>query len=303
MKLAVLLVHGIGIKSPDWADSIIRGLRGALAEAVAFDAALANPPSADDMAVFEPVYWEDILRDREETLRALLETGEGSNLGDIGQGLWRRLWYWFRRKEYAFIADYLGDIIGYLHPETRKVIQEELSSAMSRLIHQIPSQNEAVSLTVLAHSLGSVIASDYFWDSSKDKPRHAPWVLENLFTVGSPLALFSLKFGGPEEFKKPLRVETAHGRWINIYDPDDPVGMPLRALNEAYAQSVHRDVRVDAGAYLISHAHYFERSSTLRIIGRKLALDWLRLNGRLSQQEAGSRYAAYDHWVEGIDGY
>ena len=302
MKLGVLLVHGIGIQGPDWADGIIRGLRDAVAQALAHEAAIQNLPPADDMVAMEPAYWEDILRDREETLRSLLETGEKVNSGAVGQGVWRQLWHWFQRKEYAFITDYLEDIIGYLHPETQKAIQEELSSALSRLVGRIPTQNGPICLTLVSHSLGTVIASDYIWDTAKEKARQNQWLLENFFTVGSPLALFSLKFGSPEEFKKPIRVETEHGRWINIYDPDDPVGMPLRALNEAYAQSVHQDVRVDAGAYLVSHAHYFARSSTLRIVGRKLALDWLRLNWQLSQQEIASRYAAYDQWVKTIDG-
>ncbi len=302
MKLGVLLVHGIGIQGPDWAEGIIRGLRDAVAQELAHETTLQNPPSVDDMVAIEPAYWEGILRVREERLRSLLEAGERANAGAIGQGIWRQLWHWFRRKEYAFIADYLCDIIGYLHPETQKIIQEELSRALSRLISQSPTQNEPVCLTVVSHSLGTVIASDYIWDTAKAKARQNQWLLENLFTVGSPLALFSLKFGGPEEFKKPIRVETEHGRWINIYDPDDPVGMPLHALNEAYAQSVHEDVAVDAGPYLLSHAHYFARSSTLRIIGRKLALDWLRLNRQLNQQEMALRYAAYDEWVKTIDG-
>lgn len=307
MKLGVLLIHGIGIQGPDWADCVIRALRDAFSQALRHEQGMDSIPSIDDALAIEPAYWEDILRGREESLRQLLESRDAFNAKSTASGFMRRLMFWLRRQEHRFIADYLGDIIGYLHPETRQVIQGELSAALSRLIEKIPSRTETVPVTVIAHSLGSVIASEYIWDTArqrqarKEKGPGKSWVLENFFTLGSPLALFSLKFGGPEEFKKPIHVETALGRWINIYDPDDPIGMSLRGLNEAYAKAVHADVAVDAGAYLIAHASYFTRSSAMRIIGRKLALDWLKANGWLSDQAAASRYAEYDAWVKAVD--
>jgi hypothetical protein len=116
----------------------------------------------------------------------------------------------------------------------------------------------------------------------------------NFFTLGSPLALFSLQHGGPEAFSKPVRVEHPDGRWVNIRDKDDPVGMPLKTLNAEYQAAVHHDVEVDTGDYLLAHMGYFSHELVLRAIGRKLALDWAAGNRVLPAKDLQALFKAYD---------
>ena len=54
------------------------------------------------------------------------------------------------------------------------------------------------------------------------------------------------------------KTSAGSGRWVNIFDEDDPVGMPLKVLNEAYNKVVHKDVLVNSGVYGISHTNYFK---------------------------------------------
>ena len=108
------------------------------------------------------------------------------------------------------------------------------------------------------------------------------------------MALFSLRFGGPEAFSKPIRMETGRGRWMNLFDRDDPIGMPLKPLNEAYQRAVFNDVDVQAGLYLWSHLRYFTHSKVLELIADKLALDWIAHNGRLAAGELAALDAAYE---------
>ena len=297
MKIGVLLVHGIGIQGPDWAEGIIRALRDAVAQALPRVLGPAAPP-VDAAVEFEPAYWEEILREREQTLERLLESARGAT-GSIG-GLLRQLVWWLQHRESRFIADYLGDIIGYLHQEARKDIQQELCGALERMSRRLPG-SEKRPLTVVAHSLGTVISSEYVWDRAKARGAAAgfddAWRFDNFFTIGSPLALFSLRFGGPEAFGHPVALEHPRGRWVNLFDANDPVGMPLRPLNEAYARAVLEDVPVESGIYLLAHARYFTCPQVLAAIGRKVALDWAALNGRLAGQALEQRYAEYDQWI------
>ena len=99
-------------------------------------------------------------------------------------------------------------------------------------------------------------------------------------------------------FTSPISVESPTGRWVNIFDEDDPVGMPLKVLNEAYDKVVLKDVLVNSGVYGISHTKYFKRSSkVLDIICQKLAIDWIALNQKLPQGEIERLYAEYDRTV------
>ncbi len=110
--------------------------------------------------------------------------------------------------------------------------------------------------------------------------------------------LFSLRFGGPEAFTKPISVENPTGRWVNIVDEDDPVGMPLKVLNDAYNKVVLKDVIINSGVYGISHLGYFKQSSkALDIICQKLAIDWVALNQKLPQEKIDKLYQDYDQTV------
>ena len=93
-------------------------------------------------------------------------------------------------------------------------------------------------------------------------------------------------------------VETREGRWLNIFDDDDPVGMKLRGLNKAYAEAVHQDVQVDAGPYGVSHTEYFNKQAVLDLIANKLAIDWLRLNDIGPQESHTKRLAEFDERLQ-----
>ena len=154
----------------------------------------------------------------------------------------------------------------------------------------------------MAHSLGTVITSDYIYeqndpnsDTSGPKVMKQHFILQNLFTVGSPISLFSLRFGGPEMFTSPISVESPSGRWVNIFDEDDPVGMPLKVLNDDYDKVVHQDALVNSGVYGISHAHYFKKNSkVIDIICQKLAIDWIAFNQKLPKDKIDQLYEEYD---------
>ncbi len=302
----VLLVHGIGISEPEWARRIIPCLQQAAWEEARRLLRESFPPDLNPEAILvvEAAYWGDVLQAREDDLYLRLDQGHQALYGVSG---WMQLlWHWLRKKEYRFVADAIADILGYLDSEICVKVQQTLAESLLRLRQKSPESASRPPLTIIAHSLGCVVTSEYVWDRAKARSAQgqtgfdAGWEFTNFFTLGSPLALFSLKFGGPEAFKKPIMVEAATGRWVNLFDDDDPIGMPLRLLNDAYEKAVFRDVLVESGLYLLAHDGYFLRSQAPQIIAKKLAVDWAGANGYLAGAPLKEAYAFYDAWVSGL---
>lgn len=306
MQVGVVLVHGIATQTPGWADAIVARLTHRVQREVA--ALLpqgAAPVPAEALLAVSRVYWGDVLRERQRLLRRMLEAGGESFRAHAPWWyktlhLWQYAKYLWRKNERRFISEYIGDVIGYLEPGAHAAVHQRLTDSLEQLAPADDRAEGKRPLTIIAHSLGTVISSDYVWDRTKARRAegregfHDRWRFDNFFTLGSPMALFSLKYGGPEAFKQPIAVESPQGRWINLFDQDDPIGMPLKALNDAYGRAVHQDVRVDAGAYLLAHGGYFTEPQTLAILSRKLALDWAAVNQRLPADRLARLYAAYD---------
>lgn len=305
MKLAVVLVHGIGNNRKDWASEIIPAIEQRLKLKLKNILAKEAPLSMDEVVVISRVYWEGIFRDREKQLEGLFN---GFPKPVKAGGPWRDrllkfIWRAIKRLQNEIIAGYIGDIVGYLHKPAQKAVYAKIGDVL-KACHSRIGQDKS-QLTFIAHSLGTVITSDYIYEqndpnSQVSGPRvmKESFILQNLFTVGSPISLFSLRFGGPEMFTSPIHVEMPSGRWVNIFDEDDPVGMPLKVLNDAYNKVVHKDVLVNSGVYGISHMDYFKKSSkVLDIICQKLAIDWIALNQKLPQEKIEKLYADYDQTV------
>lgn len=188
-----------------------------------------------------------------------------------------------------FAAEYVSDIIAYREKAAYDLIHGHILAQLDSV--RASGQKQ---LTMVTHSLGTVIGSDFIYDQQKNTGRmHPGFVLHNLFTMGSPIALFSLQYG-PDLFKSPTRLESPDGIWINLLDDDDFVAYPLRDLNEAYGKAVRRDVHVETGLLGISHINYWTTVRVQNMIASKLALDWLKLNGKISDEEFRRRLSKLD---------
>lgn len=297
----VLIIHGIGEGKAGFSEPLQEVIKTVFQRTVG--RFLLQPPQ--DAIDIKEVVWSDVTQTDEDRLWGRLFP----NLDN-----WiPRVRYWALLRKY--VVDYIGDMIAYvetpgvnkyrdIHQKFFQVMDGRTQDAGNR---GATAQKPAL-LTVVAHSLGSVIAADAIHNRIDSQTWPAGLQLANLITLGSPLALYALRFGDPDNFSRPITMQDPDGLWINIYDPQDIVGHPLKLVNRQYDQAVYIDKVINAGQWWkfwqwlaqaspFSHLLYWEDNTVAEAIGRKAALDWLREN----HPELGSRlqqeYAEYKSWL------
>lgn len=293
--LNIAILHGIGKNEIGYADDLIKGIEKE------FKRIFQETKPGEDIPKlnFRPIVWDDILGKNQSQLKVILERALEQKKRKTFLGFWLgiglvpiliALWFFFTifthpvvlfiaallsgymvyrfgSKLYyqlrtGFASEYVMDIVGYLNPEAKHMIQERIREELSFI------NGDKEPVVFIAHSLGTVIASDFIWDTQKNKD-FGRFQLSHFFTMGSPLALFALRFGA-ELFNKPIQIDDPHGCWINILDKDDPIAYPLKPLNKEYDAAVLEDKEVNVGPFGIAHVQYWQNRDVHKIIAGRL---------------------------------
>ena len=107
--------------------------------------------------------------------------------------------------------------------------------------------------------------------------------LNSFFSMGSPIALYGLRYG-LDNFTKPIKPKA----WINFCYPQDLIAYPLKSLNSTYASAVTKDAILQPGPSsnlmltirnliightvgVFSHSWYWEDPRVIKMIARTLA--------------------------------
>ncbi len=291
--LNILIIHGVGwgAGGKDYAKPLQRNIAEAFEGAVR-RLRLPDVPAPEFAARnalrFNAVYWSPVTQRPQDALIKLM--------GQRGWPLLRRLNpFTLARRQ---MVGLLGDVIAYegggqnpVYAAIHGVVRES-AQTLARAA-DLPDDSRAP-LTVIGHSLGSVIASDFVWDHTRgaDEPHHFrdfPFSVKNMVLLGSPMAIYALRGNpnaGPDEIAEslssPVAVDPDGGTWLNMYSQQDPIGFPLKPIR-AYAESGVIDIPVRAGSWLasltpLSHIGYWKCQEVAEIVARKLALDWAALN-------------------------
>lgn len=244
------------------------------------------PEAPDDALVFAPVHWAPVLHGAQQELARRVQSAHDLD--------WDRL--------RSAIISFLGDGIAYEPTSHNRAVYDAIHGVMAQALHTAAVEAAAdAPLCVIAHSLGSVVASNYLYDLSKpelvsdevrmhmaDSPLERGETFTHFFSLGSPLALWALHhgdFGCPLEVpSKALAAHHPHltGGWLNFFDRDDVIAHPLRQLNEAYAGAVTEDVEVNAGSLFerttpLSHNGYATDPEVVDRISATLAETWRQM--------------------------
>ncbi len=286
-KIAVALIHGIGKQKANYADQISYDLKK-LAEIEIQSIQHINPAAE---FIIEPVYWAPVIQKSEDKLWENLKKG-----GEMDFKQLRRL-----------MIDFAGDAIAYQQMGNDRSIYDGIHRVIAKTIKKLAKHaGESAPLCIIAHGLGSVIASNYIYDIQNDSPQKpllSDFVKQDLsdlpieqcqtlcgfFTLGSPLPLWGLRY---KNFGIPIKLKTEilskyysdiEPQWWNYYDKDDIIGYPLKTINKDYNNAVNFDFEVNVGTLMTSwnpasHAGYWNDADVINPIARYLGELWKKVN-------------------------
>ncbi|MGH2568920.1 MAG: hypothetical protein ACRDGA_11325, partial [Bacteroidota bacterium] len=151
-----------------------------------------------------------------------------------------------------FVTFFIGDVIIYASAEGESNIRSHVFGELDKVI-----RSEAATFSIVAHSLGSIIAYDYLYhlfgrlpEEKRHKVREdGMHRLRHFFTMGSPIGLFLLRklalvrAEGSELLANPIGLDPLRGHWYNFYDNQDILAYPLKN----YFPMIVEDVQVQTG--------------------------------------------------------
>lgn len=275
-KLAIAIIHGIGEQTEDYAEKTIALINKKFSKKLK---QLVEDPSS--YLIVQPIVWSQIFAEREGNLFKQTVLNNHLRYQDL------------RR----FVIQYVGDVVAYQPVETAghnyERVHEEIGESLNILAKK--AGNDAP-LCVISHSLGSVIASNYFYDLQVDKgdaiklsPLEKGNTLTLFYTLGTTLPLWSLRY---HNFNRPINIPSKElpnfhpglkGEWINFYDKDDVLGYPLKDVSEHYNAAVDEDRKVNVGGLFTSwnplcHIKYLKDKDVVDPIVDGLVRTWRQIN-------------------------
>lgn len=155
------------------------------------------------MLDIEPVFWADVFEEREEALFQQLVRSQGLN-------------YQAPRR---FVIHYLADAVAYQPVENQGHLYDAVHQTLNRAMHELSRRNgPETPLCVIAHSLGAVIASNFFYDLQYPSSSRTPAIIDstsalergdtltNFYSFGTTLPLWSLRY---HDFSSPIQVPSS----------------------------------------------------------------------------------------------
>jgi len=246
-KTAILVIHGIGDNEPNFADDF----KNLIAQ---------NTLNIDNVEVkVFPCYWKDLIRNTEDSLDKQVTN----------------LKYKILRK---FMIEFVGDATAYQLSDDNNDFYRAVHGRVNETLEEINEWLEDDgNLIWVGHSLGTVITSNFIWDAqvpssdgnkyfqASDNAKLALNKLDSLFTLGSPLLVWSLQDN--KDFK-PVTVN----RWLNIYSKYDVIGYPIKDINDNYRNDKNiTDYELSVGGIIskyspLCHVDYLCDSTFIDII-------------------------------------
>jgi hypothetical protein len=271
-KLGVLIIHGVGGDREKLLDSMKNMERDLKRK---FKACGADP----GQVVWQCVEWDHVLKKDEDEVYNRFSRGEQLSIWSI----WGKL-----RK---FVMSYIADALAYRpvpnssgqKANTYDKIHGVVHEAVTRLKTDLGDDDKPV--IVIAHSMGSVIMSNYIWDRQKkyppeEKDRYGENSFERMetlagfITFGSPLSLFALAFQPRISFEFPPKALpeylTGKVKWLNFYDSADVLAWPLKELGGSYRDTV-TDRKLHIGWTPRCHTSYWTKNNFTREVAKYIS--------------------------------
>lgn len=230
--VVVVFVHGINTRCQDY----YIPMRDRLLKAL--------PEKDRPYAIFRAVFWADILRGRQQEYLLYADTLKNFKVTGL----------------HKLVIEGLGDAAAYQKSDFKSSAYGEIQKRVRKTISDASQGHEDKRPVIfIGHSLGCHIISSYAWDLHKLKhegkvvdasPFERLDTFAGFVTMGSNQPLFTFHIG-PQHVQPITKTDIKEGkpafpgpelednvqrqaRWLNFYSSNDPLGYPLKPLNEDY---------------------------------------------------------------------
>ena len=200
-----------------------------------------------------------------------------------------------------------SDMFYYVSKDGKNAVRSAVAQKIGNFIFGTINDDDLLSITILGHSAGSVVAFDFLFYLFSDKKRAETFCagnsrisdamkkledrvknnslrLRRLITFGSPLSftIFRsdeiLKILANDAQLEPSDYGLTSGfdspklsgpRWINIWDKDDPISFPIEPLFNQKNSDLILDVYSDVSDKLTqAHNAYWSNEDVHKVIGK-----------------------------------
>ncbi len=273
-EVVVLAVHGMGNTPPNFAEK----LQGKLAKKLG---------SAWSNVYFDTIYYANVFQNNQTRIFDRIKAKD-----DID-------WIALRR----FLLFGFSDAAGFLRKANEpgspyEEVQEIVLNTLDRAYDAVGGEANIVLIT---QSLGCDVISNFIWDAQAKEPQQGAWryggfddslpgsvldkfrrlkTLKYLYFTGCSIPVFVA--GIPQNKIKAI-ASTSKGysfKWKNFYDPDDPLGWPLKNLSvknekQSYKFEVNEDNAINTGNFIkswnpLSHTTYWSDNDVLNPLARDI---------------------------------
>jgi hypothetical protein len=284
-QLRLIFVHGISaeIVHGDYTTELCNLLRTKLTANGVLQPN-ATQEQIDAIVTFEYVNYSDVGQTEEDGVLAAYRQERGG-LYSLPDDAIELIAY---DRVRAQMITAVSDCLVYESAKQRDEIRQRVVDKITPYV----GTGDAVS--IVGHSLGSVVSFDtaYFNSRHNDAWVKANFKPTNLFTMGSPIALFSMEMDDTTGEQKPryvpaavdsplaptgeLQPNLAEGVWYNFLDAQDLIAYPLETLFTGKFQV--KDIRVETGLLpLAAHTGYWHNATVADRIAQRLKLDLARI--------------------------
>lgn len=266
-EVVVLAIHGMGDTSLDFADDLQIKLSKKLG---------ANWSSV----YFDTIYYAKVFQDNQTRAFNRIKSND-----DID---------WINLRKFLLFG--FSDAAGLerLPSEPNSAYEKVQDIILDTLDRAYDAVGESAKVILIAHSLGCQVMSNYIWDAQSKNPKAGAWrydgfedsppgtqldkfrrlkLLKHLYFTGCNIPIF---VAGMPQHKIKAIASTSKGysfKWKNFYDPDDPLGWPLKNLTvknekQSYKFEVNEDIAINTGGLFkswnpLSHTTYWNDSDVL----------------------------------------
>ena len=267
-EVVVLAIHGMGDTSPDFAEDL--------------QTKLAKKLSVNSWSnvYFDTIYYANVFQEHQSRLFNRIKSNDDVDWLSL------RKFLLFGFSDAAGLERRAGEA-GSAYEKVQEIILDTLDRAYDAV-------RGSANVILAAHSLGCQVISNYIWDVQARNPQSGAWkyggfedsptgtelekfrrlkTLKFLYFTGCNIPVF---VAGIPQHKIKAIASTSKGysfKWKNFYDPDDPLGWPLKNLTvkkekQSYKYEVNEDIAINTGGLLknwnpLSHTTYWNDSDVL----------------------------------------